>query len=84
VLLRPGGGEAAFSLAAETLLGTRFDGDGALDDYLRAIGMASGGAVRVSLGVATNFADVYRFMHVATAFVDLTDVPTDLPPRVGC
>jgi hypothetical protein len=36
----------------------------ALDDYLRAIGMASGGAVRVSLGVATNFADVYRFIHM--------------------
>ena len=55
-----------------------------LDDYLRLIGMPTGGAVRVSLGIATNFADVRRFMEFANEFVDLTDVPLDPPPRLAC
>jgi molybdenum cofactor sulfurtransferase len=55
-----------------------------LDDYIRQIGVPTGGAVRVSLGVATNFADVYRFMAFATEFRDVTEVPTDLPPRLAC
>jgi len=38
----------------------------------------------VSLGLATNFADVYRFMAFATEFRDLADVPANLPPRVAC
>ena len=42
------------------------------------------GAVRVSLGLATNFADVYRFVSFATEFLDVTEVPADLPPRVAC
>jgi hypothetical protein len=55
-----------------------------LDDYLRLIGMPTGGAVRVSLGLATNFADVYRFMDFATEFCDLGEVPSDLPRRLAC
>jgi molybdenum cofactor sulfurtransferase len=56
-----------------------------LDDYIELVGMPSGGAVRVSLGLATNFSDVYRFMRFATGFVDVTDVPVEkLPPRRGC
>jgi selenocysteine lyase/cysteine desulfurase len=77
----PGAGEAAFGLSAETLRGaelTRFD------DFLAHVGMPTGGAVRVSLGLASNFADVYRFMTFATEFVDLAGVPGDLPPRLGC
>ena len=42
-----------------------------LDDYIRLVGMPTGGAVRVSLGLATNFADVYRFMRFATEFRDV-------------
>ncbi len=56
----------------------------ALDDYVRAIGLPSGGAVRASLGLATNFDDLGRFMHFAAEFVDLTDIPGDLPPRIAC
>ena len=55
-----------------------------LDDYIRLIGMPTGGAVRVSLGLVTNFADVYRFMGFATEFRDLAEVPADLPPRLAC
>ena len=80
----PGAGEIAFTISRETLVGGEF-GDGmALDDYVRAIGLPSGGAVRASLGLATNFDDLGRFMHFAADFVDLTDTPGDLPPRIAC
>ena len=59
-----GAGETAFSLSSDTLIGAEFGDTMILDDYLRLIGMPTGGAVRVSLGLATNFADVYRFMDL--------------------
>jgi molybdenum cofactor sulfurtransferase len=80
----PGAGEVAFTISRETLVGGEF-GDGmTLDDYIRAIGLPSGGAVRASLGLASNFADISHFIEFADAFVDLAEVPNDLPPRVGC
>lgn len=79
-----GAGETAFSLSSDTLIGAEFDEGMILDDYIKVIGMPTGGAVRVSLGLATNFADVHRFMHFGTEFRDVTEVPTDLPPRIAC
>jgi selenocysteine lyase/cysteine desulfurase len=80
----PGAGEVAFSISKERLE-ARFEEGMILDDYLGLVGMPTGGAVRVSLGIATNFADMQRFMEFATEFVDLTDVPSDLlPPRLAC
>ena len=79
----PGAGEVAFALSPERLEG-RFDAGMILDDYLRKIGMPTGGAVRVSLGIASNAADVHRFMAFANEFLDLTEVPSDLPPRLAC
>jgi selenocysteine lyase/cysteine desulfurase len=80
----PGAGEVAFTIARETLVGGEF-GDGmTLDDYVQAIGLPSGGAVRASLGLASNTADVRRFTEFAHEFVDLAAVPGDLPPRTGC
>jgi molybdenum cofactor sulfurtransferase len=79
-----GAGETAFSISKDTLIGAEFADGMILDDYIRLVGMPTGGAVRVSLGLATNFADVYRFMHFATEFRDLRDVPADLPPRLAC
>jgi selenocysteine lyase/cysteine desulfurase len=46
--------------------------------------MPTGGAVRVSLGLATNFADVYKFMAFAREFIDVTEIPDELPPRISC
>ena len=54
------------------------------DAYIERLGMPTGGAVRVSLGLASNFADVYRFISFANEFRDLADVPPGLPPRAGC
>jgi molybdenum cofactor sulfurtransferase len=80
----PGAGEVAFTISRETLVGGEF-GDGmTLDDYVRAIGLPSGGAVRASLGLPTNFHDIHRFLKFATEFVDLGAVPDDLPPRIAC
>jgi len=80
----PGAGEVAFTISRETLVGGEF-GDGmTLDDYVAAIGLPSGGAIRASLGIASVHADLDRFAEFARAFVDLEAVPGDLPPRSGC
>jgi molybdenum cofactor sulfurtransferase len=80
----PGAGEVAFTISRDTLVGGEFGPGMTLDDYVEAIGLPSGGAVRASLGVPTNKADLERFAGFAADFVDLPDVPDDLPPRIGC
>jgi molybdenum cofactor sulfurtransferase len=79
-----GAGEIAFSVPPETLIGAEFAEGMILDDYIRLVGMPTGGAVRVSLGLVTNLDDVERFIAFAAAFRDLTSVPGDLPPRLAC
>jgi molybdenum cofactor sulfurtransferase len=80
----PGAGEVAFTISRETLVGGEFGQGMTLDDYIGALGLPSGGAVRASLGLASNVADVDRFTTFAREFVDLPAVPDDLPPRSGC
>lgn len=93
----PGAGEVAFHLSKEKLQGIFKDKDKELlpklykgqegiswDQFLANLGMQSGGAVRVSLGLATNFADVYRFMQFADTFLDSVPTESDLQPRVHC
>jgi selenocysteine lyase/cysteine desulfurase len=79
----PGAGEVAFTISRETLVGGS-SGGMTLDDYVAEIGLPSGGAIRGSLGLASNFSDVHRFAHFAREFIDLARVPSDLPPRVVC
>jgi selenocysteine lyase/cysteine desulfurase len=80
----PGAGEVAFTISRETLLGGEF-GDGMkLQDYLTAIGLPSGGAIRASLGLASNLSDIDRFTGFAAEFADLAQVPDDLPARAAC
>ena len=80
----PGAGEVAFTIARETLVGGEFGEGMTLDDYVRAIGLPSGGAIRASLGLVSNLADIERFTAFASEFVDLGEVPDDLPARTGC
>jgi selenocysteine lyase/cysteine desulfurase len=80
----PGAGEVAFTISRETLLGSEFAHGMTLDDYMRAIGLHSGGAIRASLGLASNLADVERFLDFAAEFVDLTHTADDLPERKAC
>ena len=93
----PGAGEAAFHLSKETLrtvfheeskdaLPKLFKGEGGMswDQFLADLGMQSGGAVRVSLGLVTNFADVYWLVQFARTFLDTFPGESDLPSRLHC
>jgi selenocysteine lyase/cysteine desulfurase len=80
----PGAGEVAFTISRETLLGSEFAHGMTLDAYLHAVGLHTGGAIRASLGVASNLSDVQRFLAFAAEFVDLADTPDDLPERRTC
>ena len=63
----PGAAEHAFRIPRQALL-RRAESPAA--DHIRELGVESGGAVRVSLGLATTFRDVYRFMRFASSFCD--------------
>ncbi len=68
----PGGGEAALGISAQELSACfmRTPERLSLDDFRRCIDDKSTGAVRLSLGLVSNFADVYRFMRFARRFAD--------------
>ncbi|MGC9221597.1 MAG: aminotransferase class V-fold PLP-dependent enzyme [Solirubrobacteraceae bacterium] len=80
----PGAGELAFTISRETLVGGEFDDVMTLDDYIKALGLPSGGAIRASLGIATNAADMTAFSDFVSAFRDLTEIYGELPPRLAC
>lgn len=93
----PGAGEAVFHLSKEALrrvfheqpletLPQLFKGEGGMswDQFLADLGMQSGGAVRVSLGLVTNFADVFRLVQFARTFLDTFPAESNLPPRLHC
>jgi selenocysteine lyase/cysteine desulfurase len=72
----PGAGEMAEGLTeSDMLAGLDAGGDLTLPRFLQVIqhrGGKSAGAIRVSLGVASNFADAYRFLQFAASFRDQT------------
>ena len=66
----PGAGEAAFGLSTRDHARARQvldQSQGGMEDYLSLTGMPSGGAVRVSLGVASTLDDVEKFLDFAEA-----------------
>jgi selenocysteine lyase/cysteine desulfurase len=97
----PGAGERAFGLTsadlrgpwwARGLSGQRFarqrfslGGLSTVDDYLTLIGLPTGGAIRVSFGIASTLADVDSFLDFAER--TYRDRPPDLAglaPRLNC
>ncbi len=80
----PGAGEVAFTVSKETLLGGEFGDALTLEDYVQRIGLPSGGAIRASLGIASNASDLERFGAFTREFIDLAATPGDLPPRTVC
>jgi selenocysteine lyase/cysteine desulfurase len=91
----PGAGEWALGLSKRDVRGPwwlAFAGGGFLrkrmttvDDYLEVIGLASGGAIRVSLGVASNIADVEAFLDFAEhTYRDRAAGLAGLAPRLRC
>jgi molybdenum cofactor sulfurtransferase len=78
----PGAAEHAFAIDAARLHGAR--DLTSFQEYVEGVGMQTGGAVRASLGLATTFGDVYRFMRFAAAFRDRPLDVEPLPDRVSC
>ena len=81
----PGAIEGAFQLTEANWRTALRGGAQTMDEYLHLLGMPSGGALRASVGLASNVHDVERFL----AFVELTYrdrvVGLDgLAPRNGC
>ena len=74
----PGAGEIAEGLTAEDMMAGLKDGrDMSLPRFVQVIqhrGNKSAGAIRISVGLATNFADVYKFMQFAAGFRDKTNL----------
>jgi selenocysteine lyase/cysteine desulfurase len=81
----PGAGEGAFAIGRRELRGSARWGVRTIDDYLRLIGLPSGGAVRVSFGIASTFGDVQRLLDFLTgAYRDRTADTAGLAPRLRC
>jgi selenocysteine lyase/cysteine desulfurase len=81
----PGAGEGAFEIGRRQLRGSARWGVRTIDEYLDLIGLPTGGAVRVSFGVASTFADVQRLLDfVEAAYRDRNCDPADLAPRLRC
>ncbi|MFH8462424.1 aminotransferase class V-fold PLP-dependent enzyme [Streptomyces sp. NPDC017991] len=81
----PGAGEAAFSIDSSALRGLELTRDGTVDDYLALLGLPSGGAVRVSVGLSSSRADVDAFLNFAAdAYRDRIPVAEGLSPRLRC
>jgi selenocysteine lyase/cysteine desulfurase len=89
----PGAGEWAFGLSKKdvrgpwwlALVGGGLTGVGTVDDYLDLIGLESGGAVRVSLGIVSNICDVEAFLDFAEhRYRDREADLAGLAPRLHC
>jgi selenocysteine lyase/cysteine desulfurase len=81
----PGAGEGAFDIGRSHLRGASRWGVRTIDEYLRLIGLPNGGAVRVSFGVASTFADVSRFLDfLAETYRDRIIDTSGLAPRERC
>ncbi|WP_243718884.1 aminotransferase class V-fold PLP-dependent enzyme [Actinomadura sp. KC06] len=81
----PGAGEGAFEIPERALRLTAHRRMRTLDDYLGVLGLPSGGAVRASLGLVSNIADVERLIgFLAAAYRDREPDATGLKPRERC
>ncbi|CCH17177.1 aminotransferase class V-fold PLP-dependent enzyme [Micromonospora lupini] len=82
----PGAGEGAFEISGTSLrrgLLARVD---TIDEYLGALRLPTGGAVRVSFGLASNASDAERFLaFVEASYLDRhVGAEPSLPPRLRC
>ena len=81
----PGAGEAAFSLGAPLLRSMARRHLRTIEEYLDVLGLESAGAIRVSVGIASNEADVDAFLaFVAETYRDRVPDTEGLVRRDGC
>jgi len=68
----PGAGELALGLSKEELVSCFVGSEDRMsyDDFRRCVDGKSSGALRVSLGMASNFADVHAFAQLAQEFLE--------------
>jgi molybdenum cofactor sulfurtransferase len=83
----PGGGELALGISSQELAAcfTRSTERLTIDEFRRCIDDKSTGAVRISTGLVTTFADAYHFIEFARGFLDRTaeQVQADLQNDKG-
>lgn len=81
----PGSGETAFLLEKKKLARV-FDKNKHMsyDYYLKTLGLKSGGAIRLSLGIVSNFKDVQEFLKFSTIFHDTFIKERKLKKRGHC
>ena len=81
----PGAGEMAFRIGRTSLRGRISRRTRGIDEYLRMLRLPTGGAVRASLGLASNVLDVERFIAFAErTYRDRPAGDGGLPPRDHC
>ncbi|MET8311035.1 aminotransferase class V-fold PLP-dependent enzyme [Micromonospora sp. NPDC005173] len=82
----PGAGEGAFGISRGSLRRRLLARVDTIDQYLGALRLPTGGAVRVSFGLASNAADAERFLAFAESTYLDRDATTEspLPPRLRC
>jgi selenocysteine lyase/cysteine desulfurase len=81
----PGAVAGAFGLTAADWRRALRGGARTLDQYFEMLGMPGGGALRASLGAASNVRDVERFLEfLRTTFRDRVIGSDGLAPRLGC
>jgi selenocysteine lyase/cysteine desulfurase len=72
----PGAGELAHGLTEEDMVAAFANGERmTFEQFLSVLEDRDGksaGAVRISMGLASNFTDVYRFWEFARSFIDQT------------
>jgi selenocysteine lyase/cysteine desulfurase len=81
----PGTSEAASQLTREALRAAARARPQTMDQYIDVLGLGSGGALRASVGLASNVDDVERFLaFLETTYHDRVVGTGGLPPRRGC
>jgi selenocysteine lyase/cysteine desulfurase len=81
----PGAGEGAFAVSPSALRGSIGRVPRSIDEYLVLLGLPSAGAVRVSLGLASNHSDVEKFLlFAAETYRDAFPDTAGLKPRLQC
>ncbi|KAK0614574.1 pyridoxal phosphate-dependent transferase [Immersiella caudata] len=81
----PGVGEAAFGLDVRVLKTLHREHNVHMDRYIDVLGLPSGGAIRVSFGIASTARDVDKFFGFAEkTYRDRHTTSIGLPPREHC
>ena len=81
----PGAGEGAFNLTKADWRNAARGRARTLDQHVDLLGLPSGGALRASVGLASNIEDVERFLaFVEMTYRDRLADTTGLTPRLAC